>query len=206
MRLPNAHILTGDSQVSNKIVAMFLLWPYLIVFLAGGAVTWLAMRYRSRAGEDLPRAFSGDGVGVTQTRRELQRFRAAADISGDSIYITDRETMKFVDVTATATERSGYSRQELLQMGPKDFLKGAAPGQFERLFDEIIAAGSAGVRTEQVSVLKDGSEVYSETFRTAVQFDGRWHIVSAARNVTERKLAELAVLRLSRMMAALSAT
>ncbi|HYM34982.1 MAG TPA: response regulator [Steroidobacteraceae bacterium] len=185
---------------------MLALWPYLVAALFGGAIAWLAMLYRWRAGEHVPRAFSGDSIGATQTRKELLRFRAAMDIAGDSVYITDRATMKFVDTTATATERSGYSREELLNMGPKDFMKGVEPREIEALFDKIIAAGAAGLITEQISTLKDGSQIYSENFRRALKVDDRWLVVSGARNVTERKKAQLAVLRLSRMLAALNAT
>ena len=54
--------------------------------------------------------------------RELSRFRAAMDTSGDAIYLVDRTTMRFVDVNQTACTRMGYSREELLRMGPQDLL------------------------------------------------------------------------------------
>jgi len=49
---------------------------------------------RSRAIERALVASVGNSVAVKQSRAELMRFRAAAEISGDSIYITDRATMR----------------------------------------------------------------------------------------------------------------
>src|SRR5262245_3537683 len=87
--------------------AMLALWSYLLAAAVGAAIAWAFFAFRSR---DID----------PSKYRELLRFRAAVDISADSIYIADRESMKFVDVTATSVERSGYSREELLQMGPND--------------------------------------------------------------------------------------
>jgi PAS domain S-box-containing protein len=172
---------------------MSALLPYLLAFVFGGALAWAFLAARTR-GMD------------RKSYNELLRFRAAVDGSGDSVYIVDRETMRFVDVTSTAVERSGYSREELLRMGPQDFQKDVDPKEVERVFDSVIAAGAAGLRSEQISVLKDGTQIYSETFRRAIQIDGRRLVVTAARNTSERKRAELAISRLGRMFSALSAT
>jgi PAS domain S-box-containing protein len=172
---------------------MSSLWPYLIAAVAGGALVWAVLKLRT---PDIDPAI----------HKELLRFRAAVDASGDSIYITDRETMRFVDVTATAIARTGYSREELLNMSPQVFQKTGSAGELEKIFDQVIDAGAAGMRSERISVLKDGTELYSEMDRRAVRFDNRWLIVNTSRNITERKRAELAVLRLSQMLAALNAT
>lgn len=42
-----------------------------------------------------------------QTHEELSRFRIAMDMSGDAIYLVDRETMRFLDVNQTACSRMG---------------------------------------------------------------------------------------------------
>ena len=46
----------------------------------------------------------------------------AVDKCADSIYLVDLQTMKFVDATATASSRTGYSYDELMNMGPADLL------------------------------------------------------------------------------------
>jgi PAS domain S-box-containing protein len=138
--------------------------------------------------------------------KDLERFRIAVDTSGDSIYVTDRKTMRFVDMSQSAIQRSGYSREELTRMGPQDYVKDRDPADVARAFDAVIAAGNTGTVSEQISTLKDGSQIYSENFRRAFQIDGTWLIVSSSRNVTERKTAELALRRLSRILGASNAT
>src|SRR5882724_5133213 len=140
---------------------MHALWPYLIGALVGAAALGLIIYMRSRAIERALVASVGNSVAVKQSRAELMRFRAAAEISGDSIYITDRATMRFVDVTETAAQRSGYTREELLQMGPEDF-SDTPRADLERYFDAAIAAGAKGTRFEHLSRLKDGTKIYVE--------------------------------------------
>src|SRR5476651_1045603 len=53
-------------------------------------------------------------------RRDLLRFRAALDASGDAIFLVDIATMQFVDTNFAATRMLGYSREELLALGPAD--------------------------------------------------------------------------------------
>jgi PAS domain S-box-containing protein len=140
-----------------------------------------------------------------QTLAELQRFRAAVDVCADSIYMVDPETMRFVDCTATASVRTGYSREDLLTMGPQDLLK-SSPEEIRRSYGAVIAAGVEGLKTEAISVMKDGRQAVSEMHRRALMIDGRTVIVSISRDITQRKLAEQAAVRLGRMFAALSAT
>lgn len=101
-----------------------------------------------------------------QTHDELVRFRAAMDMSGDAIYLVDRRTMRFDDVNLTACTRMGYSREELLQMGPQDLLT-ASREEIERVYDEVMAAGTEGTTTESSARRKDGTESTTELQRRA---------------------------------------
>ena len=156
---------------------------------------------------DVPQVGSGDAGAVLpeQTLAELQRFRAVVDSCVDSIYMVDRESLKFVDATATASSRTGYSHAELMKMGPLDLLK-ENRDELIRQYDEAIAASPRGIRSESIGRLKDGRETFVELNRQAVRVDGRWVIVTISRDVTDRKLAELATQRFARMFAALSDT
>jgi PAS domain S-box-containing protein len=148
---------------------------------------------------DAPRLGGGDDGRALpkQSLAELQRFRAVVDSCIDSIYMVDRESMKFVDATATASSRTGYSHEELMTMGPQDLLKESRE-ELIRIYDEAIAASPQGIRSESTGRLKDGRETFVELNRQAVRVDGRWIIVTISRDVTERKLAELADARLKR--------
>jgi diguanylate cyclase (GGDEF)-like protein/PAS domain S-box-containing protein len=127
-----------------------------------------------------------------QTHEELSRFRIAMDMSGDAIYLVDRETMRFVDVNQTACTRMGYSREELLGMGPHDLLTSKRE-DIERLYDEAIAAGATGTTMESSARTKDGRLSTTELHRRALRMGGRWIIVSIARDITRRKQTEQAL-------------
>lgn len=141
----------------------------------------------------------------TQTAEQLRRFRAALDMSGDAIYLVDRATMRFVDVNQTACARTGYTREELLRMGPQDLLK-TGRKDIERSYDEVIAAGEQGITTESTAHYKDGRKSRSELHRRALRSGDGWIIVSIARDITQRKRAERASRQIARMYATLGAT
>ena len=125
-------------------------------------------------------------------------------MSDDGIFLVDRETMRFIDVNAATSRNTGFSRDELLNMGPHDLLK-MDRAEVERDYDAIIAAGNAGVRYEKVAITKDGKSLESEMHRRALNINGRWVIVSIAHGITERKHAERTVQRFGRMLAMLGA-
>jgi diguanylate cyclase (GGDEF)-like protein/PAS domain S-box-containing protein len=146
-----------------------------------------------------------DISGAQRRHENLVRFRDAMDRCGDSIYLVDRSTLRFVDVNATASEKMGYSRDELLRMGPADLLKMPSE-EIEKNYDTVIAAGARGLRTESLARAKDGRESVAEMHRRPLRVGNRWLVVSIARDITRRKRAEQAAVRLGRMYAALSAT
>jgi two-component system, sensor histidine kinase and response regulator len=183
---------------------MLELLSYLLA-TAGGAVLG-AMIVRARSARGPAGGFNLSDLRLPkQNFAELQRFRAVVDTCVDSIYMVDRETLKFVDATATASSRTGYSHEELMQMGPLDLLKESRE-ELIRNYDAAIAAAPHGIRTESTGRFKDGRETFVELNRHAVRIDGRWIIVTISRDVTERKRAELAAQRFARMFAALSDT
>src|SRR6185436_1529509 len=128
---------------------------------------------------------------------ELQRFRDAMDMSGDASYLVNRATMRFVDVNRTACERMGYSREELLEMGPQDRLRDSREN-IERLYDEVIAAGAAGTTMQSTARTRDGRESTTELHRRALRMEEGWIIVSIARDITQRRQTEQALLESER--------
>ena len=183
---------------------MLQLLSYLLAAAGGVALGVIIVRARSVRG-------TADGFKRSdlklpkQNLAELQRFRAVVDTCVDSIYMVDRETLKFVDATATASSRTGYSHEELMKMGPLDLLKESRE-ELIRNYDAAIAAAPQGILTESTGRFKDGSESLVELSRQAVRIDDRWIIVTISRDVTARKRAELAAQRFARMFAALSDT
>src|ERR1700731_3071749 len=98
---------------------MLILLTYLAAAAAGAALAGFAVARRPGAGKLAAHAADGGTLGLPkQSLAELQRFRKAVDSCVDSIYMIDRETLKFVDVSATASSHSGYSHEETMKMGP----------------------------------------------------------------------------------------
>jgi two-component system, sensor histidine kinase and response regulator len=176
---------------------MLVLLSYLLAAAAGASIAAVVVSKRRRSLK------GGQGALPKQTVAELQRFRAAVDTCVDSIYIVDRETLRFVDASATASSRTGYSHEELIKMGPLDLLKQSRE-ELVRSYDAAIAAAGQCIRSESKGRHKDGRESFIELNRQAVCIDGRWIIVTISRDVTERTLAERRARRVAATFAALS--
>jgi PAS domain S-box-containing protein len=188
---------------------MLMLLSYLAAVAAGAASVALIISARARFsknGASVPGgSVAGELAPPTQGLAELQRFRAVVDSCADQIYMVDRESLLFVDASASAARSTGYSPDELLTKGPLDLLN-LNREELCRTYDEVIAAAPRGIRSETKWRSKDGRNALVELNRQAVRVNGRWIIVTTSRDVTERKLAELAAQRFARIFAALSDT
>ena len=156
-----------------------------------GAFDAATVRLLERLAENILFALSNFEREAERTRlsETLQRFRAAIDLSGDTVYLTDVETMRFVDVNETACRRLGYTRAELLTMGPKD-LTIKSFDEVKAMFDRVIACAPEAIVTEQVAQSRNGNHWISEVSRRAVRAGERWMIVTISRDITERRRQE----------------
>jgi diguanylate cyclase (GGDEF)-like protein/PAS domain S-box-containing protein len=133
------------------------------------------------------RGYRGIGRDITEAKSSeeaLRRFRASMDMSDDMIVLVDRKTMRIVDVNETICRNLGYSRAELLQMGPEDIIP-MTRQQFEAAYDEVIATGGTqGMRS--VYRCKNGSTLPFESRRRVMRSGDSWIIVATARDIRER--------------------
>src|SRR6267142_2206681 len=134
---------------------------------------------------------------VTERRaaeEELRRFRLAMDNSADMIVLIDRATMRFVDVNETACKLLGYSRDELLRMGPQDVLP-VGREELERSYDDLIAhpGGGADVFVAGMKshyVCKDGSLLPFESTRHVLRSEDTTLIAAISRDIRARLAIE----------------
>jgi len=136
--------------------------------------------------------YRGTSRDITRQRRdeeELRRFRAAMDMSLDAISLVDRTTMRFVDVNEAVCRDVGLTREELLRKGPHEVLN-TSKESLERAYDELIASGGRGKSSENRYAFRGGREGWTELHRRALRIGDGWIIVSIARDITDRKLAE----------------
>ncbi|ATX82138.1 PAS domain S-box-containing protein [Mariprofundus ferrinatatus] len=117
----------------------------------------------------------------------MQRFRVALDNSADAIFIIDRSSMMFIDMNEAACNRMGYTRQELLAMGPGDITPYLSREQLEASFDQMFRDGSDSSTIDTVHACKDGSEFPVEVRLRSFKEDGRELLVAIARDVSDRK-------------------
>ncbi|MDM8559214.1 PAS domain S-box protein, partial [Candidatus Parabeggiatoa sp. HSG14] len=124
-----------------------------------------------------------------QAEESLHRFRAALDNSVDAIFITDRQTMKFVDMNKMACEGVGYSRDELLSMESQDIKPYFTKTQLAAKFDKIIHSQHQGI-IETIHRRKDGTEFPVEILLQSLKFNDGYLLISSVRNITERQQME----------------
>ena len=165
--------------------------------------------YRRKDGSQLPveaypRAVrSGEGHVIVSIARDvserlaseetLRRFRVAMDNSADMIVLIDRATMRFVDVNETSCTLLGYTREELLEMGPHDVLP-TSREELERAYDEFIANPSHTPGMHSYYRRKDGSTFPFESTRHVLR-SGDAHIIAAISRDISAQLAAQEALR-----------
>jgi PAS domain S-box-containing protein len=118
-----------------------------------------------------------------------EKFRTIFDKANDGIYLIDLHG-RFIDVNAMACKQTGYSRDELLQMTYKDM--GFPEIDYKKQVKELYKKGYTSF--ESASILKDGSTAYGQIRSQIIQYGGKTAILSIARDITERKKAEEAIL------------
>jgi diguanylate cyclase (GGDEF)-like protein/PAS domain S-box-containing protein len=134
---------------------------------------------------------------VTERRaaeEDLRRFRLAMDSSADLIVLIDRASMRFVDVNRTACRALGYTREELLGMGPQDVLP-VSREELERDYDALLARPTAntdfiprGMKSQYIC--KDGSKLPFESTRHVLRSGGSTIIAAISRDIRARLAIE----------------
>jgi diguanylate cyclase (GGDEF)-like protein/PAS domain S-box-containing protein len=139
--------------------------------------------------------YRGVGRDISAQKRaeeDLRRFRLAMDKSADIMVLVDRQSMRYVDVNETACRMLGYTREELLRMGPHDVLS-ASREALERAYDRLIADP---VRTQEMRGeyrRKDGSVFPFDSTRHVLSSGGSHIIAAISRDVSGRIAAEKAL-------------
>jgi PAS domain S-box-containing protein len=97
----------------------------------------------------------------------------------------------FIDVNDAAVKVLGYSREELLRMGPPDIDNSLTK---EQILDLIRNMPADHIQVfETAHTTKDGKTIPVEISSSLVTYQGKQAILSIARDITERKKAEQAL-------------
>jgi PAS domain S-box-containing protein len=133
-------------------------------------------------------------------RESEDRFRTLFNSATDAVFIHDFEG-QMQEVNRLACDRLGYSRDELLQMKPKDF---NAPEEASRIPERLKELQNKGyIRFESTHVNRNGKLIPVEIISRTISYKGKGMAISAARDITERKQAEEALRKVSEEQAIL---
>jgi len=114
-------------------------------------------------------------------------YRTYFENSADMILVFD-EDLTLVDANQAACDRYGYSRVELI--GKKSFILNAPETlhQSAEILERLRETG--GVRGETVNMTKDGRRVPVEVNSRLIDVGGHQHILTIARDISDRKVIE----------------
>ncbi|MGE3570825.1 MAG: PAS domain S-box protein [Burkholderiales bacterium] len=139
----------------------------------------------------------GDQVGGFLQRKRSEeaqrRFRAGMDASADMILLIDPRRMRYVDVNEAVCRALGYSREELLALGPQDILP-IPREELQAVYEKFIAdPGSIYGMVDSTYRCKDGSPLPFESTRRLLETEDGPLIVAISRDTRERRQAERAL-------------
>ena len=122
-------------------------------------------------------------TGLARQERDLQRLRAAIEVTADAIFLIDPDSMMIVWVNAAACELSGYVRAELLSISPETLF--SSPREtLQAAWQALIDGDQASAAFEALHRRADGAHVSVQVRRHAVRVDNAWLIVHVARDIT----------------------
>jgi sigma-B regulation protein RsbU (phosphoserine phosphatase) len=137
---------------------------------------------------------------LQQRLDELERFKSLLDQSNDCIFLLHVPSCCFVDVNESACRQLGCSREEVLSLPWDRFFPEDAVARTR----ELLAAGpEQGWDRDTITTRMfkcSGGELPVEITIRLVTFHKELYGVAVARDITERKRAELVLLENSRML------
>ena len=137
-----------------------------------------------------------------EREEDVKRFRMALDSSADSVYIIDPERMRFLDLNETAYTSLGYTKEEMLGMGPQDIKALISTDALKNIFAGLFEQGRIDM-LETVHARKDGAEIPVEIFLRAAEDNAQKKIIIASvRDISERNKHEERIQMLSKALEA----
>lgn len=110
-------------------------------------------------------------------------LQALLETLPDAVFLIDRASMTFVDVNPAACRSLGYSREELLAMGPHQITTPGPRRGLEAEFDNVIRDGAPAAVRRASHRRKSGQRFAVQWFLRAVQHNSGQLLVLVAREV-----------------------
>jgi PAS domain S-box-containing protein len=125
-------------------------------------------------------------------------YREIFDKASDAIYVREMETWKVIEVNQIASKITGYTREELLNSDPREFITGNPDYTFQRalIYLQKAAAGEPQL-FEWMTKNKDSSINWIEISLKRATIGGKERILSFFREINDRKKIQLEIQKLN---------
>ncbi len=137
-------------------------------------------------------------------RESEERYRLLFNLNNDAMcamgFDADGRPDRFLEVNEALCQRYGYTRDELLEMGPLDLESPAGLARLPELVARLLSQRQA--TWESVHRTRDGREIPVEVTTVLFDLQGATAGLSTARDITERKQAEQALRTVNERLAA----
>lgn len=128
---------------------------------------------------------------LQRSQQALSRFRCALDNTVDNVLLIDPATARFVDCNRSALARMGYSRDELLSLGPVEIMPELPVETVHDVVEQVLSGAQEYVEYSTVHLCKDGSLFPVEVRLSKFSGDGEQPLLIAmVRDISERTQAE----------------
>ncbi len=129
-----------------------------------------------------------DGQQLSEKLKESEaKFRQIFNSTYDAIFVTDLQG-RFLEVNDGACQQLGYTKEELLRMGPMEI---TPPEIAAHIPEKMIGTKEKGhLIFESVHLAKDRSQIPVELSTRMISYQGMPAILGVARDITERKRVE----------------
>lgn len=122
-------------------------------------------------------------------KKERKRFYEIFNNANDAMFLynitDDNMPGEFIEVNDVACSMLGYSREELLNMTPKDINCSVDDDKVPEIMNKLIEDG--GSKFEMVHISKEGKGIPVETNCHVFDLEGEKKVLSIARDITQRK-------------------
>ncbi len=127
---------------------------------------------------------------VQEIKKSEETYRELVNRMNDTVWVIDFDS-NFIDVNDAAVRALGYSREELLSMGPQDIDDSLDAEQIKHFVEHAPTAHTQVLETEHTT--KDGRKIPVEISSSLVTYQGKQAFLSIARDIAERKKSEEAL-------------
>jgi two-component system cell cycle sensor histidine kinase/response regulator CckA len=131
---------------------------------------------------------------ITERKQAEEEYKQLINSMSETVWVINFEG-KFAEVNDAAVKKLGYSREELLTMGPKDIDPNLSTVEIDQMIEGMKSDKLQNFETEHRT--KDGIIIPVEINSTPVTYHGQGAILSIARDISERKQAEENIRRIT---------